>query len=181
MYNSSKHNQGPSGCGDRKQSHDCFDRHHHNCDKCERYSGRKTNSIQGFSLIRKRSQEHQEHGKRNYKDFKKSKLSNKEKEELCAANKCFNCKETGHTAHACPKWRNVAPTSGNKPPGLHNYNIEIATHDIGYLEKLDATTESNNSLGLRMMSFDKLDLSEERSTSDRYFKIYEGYCTCTID
>ena len=98
--------------------------------------------------MRKRSQERHEREKRTYKDFKKSKLSDKEKEELHAANKCFNCKETGHTARACPKRNNVASTSSNKPPGLHNYNIEITSHETGYFETLNATTESNNSFGL---------------------------------
>jgi hypothetical protein len=114
----------------------------------------------------KRSQEHQERGKRTYKDFKKSKLSDKEKDELRAANKCFNCKEVGHTAHTSPHRNNVASTSSNKPPGLQNHNIEITSHEIEYLETLDATTQSNRSLELGMMTFDGLDLSEEGSTSD---------------
>ena len=39
VYDSNQRNRGPSGHGDRKQSHDRFDRHRRNRDKRERYSG----------------------------------------------------------------------------------------------------------------------------------------------
>jgi len=163
VYNPVQQNQGSSSCGDKKRFQDRSVKQCHNHDRHERFRGCKTNSIPGFSSMRKRSQEHQEHGKQNYKDFKKSKLSEKEKEELRAANKCFNCKEVGHTTHTCPKRNNVASTSSNKPPGLQNYNIEITSHEMGYLETLDATTESNNSLELGMIDFEGLTSSEEGS------------------
>lgn len=50
-------------------------------------------------------------------------LSDKERQELQAAGKCFNCKEPGHMSRHCPR-RNIVQGSASKPPGLPNYNIE---------------------------------------------------------
>ena len=163
MYDPTQCNQGPDSQRDKRSFHDCNDRHCHNCDGCERYSGQRTNSIPGFSSMHKKSQERHEHGKRNYKDFKKSKTSDKEKEELRAANKCFICKEVGHAARSCPNRNKVASSSSNKPPGLHNCNIEITSHDVEYLGTLGDTTEGHNSLGLGMIHFENLSSSEEES------------------
>jgi hypothetical protein len=169
VYDPVQHNHVSNGRGDKKRFQGCSDRQQrHSHDKREKHAHPKTNSILGFSSMRKRSQECQGRGKRTYKDFKKSKLSEKEKDELRVANKCFNCKEMGHTARTCPHRNNIASSSSNKPPGLQNHNIEITSHEIEYLETLDAMTQSNCSLELAMMTFDGLDLSEEGSSTPGY-------------
>ena len=52
-------------------------------------------------------------------------LSEKEKEELRVAGKCFVCKETGHMSCNCPK-RNTIRLNSQRPPGAATCNIELA-------------------------------------------------------
>jgi hypothetical protein len=54
----------------------------------------------------------------------KSNISDKEKAELLASGKCFTCKEAGHLARNCPKG-NTMRSSGSRPPGVPNFNIEL--------------------------------------------------------
>lgn len=51
-------------------------------------------------------------------------LSDKEKEELRAAGKCFICKEMGHMLHNCPK-RNTVRSNNQRPLGALTFNIEL--------------------------------------------------------
>ena len=51
-------------------------------------------------------------------------LTDKEKAELLAAGKCFNCKEPGHLSRNCPKGNTVRSRS-SKPPGVPSFNIEL--------------------------------------------------------
>ncbi|TFK31386.1 hypothetical protein BDQ12DRAFT_582627, partial [Crucibulum laeve] len=58
-------------------------------------------------------------------------MSEKERAELLAANKCFRCKEVGHLARNCPK-ANMVASSSSKPPGksaLHNIQPELASDE----------------------------------------------------
>jgi Zinc knuckle len=48
----------------------------------------------------------------------------KERAELAAENKCFNCKEVGHMSRNCPN-RNSVRGNSKKPPGMTNFNIEM--------------------------------------------------------
>ncbi|KAF8814450.1 hypothetical protein BYT27DRAFT_7065198, partial [Phlegmacium glaucopus] len=68
-------------------------------------------------------------------------LSDKEKAELRAAGKCFNCKETGHFSRNCPH-RTTITSTGQKPPGVSAFNIEPASiQEIDsdeYVEVLDS-------------------------------------------
>jgi hypothetical protein len=43
---------------------------------------------------------------------------------LRAKNRCFNCKEIGHTSRNCPK-KTLVKGSGSKPPGTSTYSMEI--------------------------------------------------------
>lgn len=43
----------------------------------------------------------------------KHQLSKKEMDELCAANKCFECKETGHLSHDCPRKKRLNKAGGS--------------------------------------------------------------------
>jgi len=54
----------------------------------------------------------------------KSNITDKEKKELLASGKCFNCKEAGHLARNCPKG-NTVRSSSSRPPGVPNFNIEL--------------------------------------------------------
>jgi len=84
----------------------------------------------------------------NKKDWKGSKrtnfqrekstphLTDKEKSELLASGSCFKCKKPGYLSCNCPQG-NTVQASGNKPPGLANYNIEIEPESSDYVNVLD--------------------------------------------
>ncbi|KAF8799893.1 hypothetical protein BYT27DRAFT_7119135, partial [Phlegmacium glaucopus] len=64
-------------------------------------------------------------------------LSDKERAELVAAGKCFNCKEPGHLSRNCPQ-RSTVRSNGPKPPGASNFSIEpVAKHGIDSDEFVD--------------------------------------------
>ncbi|KIM42784.1 hypothetical protein M413DRAFT_408828 [Hebeloma cylindrosporum] len=80
------------------------------------------------------------------KPFEKPKpnLSDKEKSELLASGKCFNCKEAGHLARNCPKG-NTVRSSSTRPPGVPNFNIELealeeeSSDEVQILDTLQAS------------------------------------------
>jgi hypothetical protein len=51
-------------------------------------------------------------------------LSEKEKAARLTDGRCFRCNETGHIGRNCPSGITVKH-SGNKPPGVSNFNMEI--------------------------------------------------------
>jgi len=55
----------------------------------------------------------------------RNRLSDKEKTELAAAGKCFECREPGHVARNCPLRSRVTSSSGNRPPGVASFSIEL--------------------------------------------------------
>ena len=98
---------------------------------------------------------------------KKVQLSAKKEEELCAAGKCFKCKEHGHMAWNCPTNNSLKPSSLDKPPELSSFSLVI---DLGKTEKLrDACLPECSSLSLGM-----IDIRED-SDSDglEYFNLPE--------
>ncbi|KAI0070539.1 hypothetical protein K474DRAFT_1669982 [Panus rudis PR-1116 ss-1] len=66
----------------------------------------------------------------------REKLSEKEKEELQAAGKCFICKEAGHMSRNCPKGSTVRSDKRGKPPGITSYNMEPTFNDAEDLRVL---------------------------------------------
>ncbi|KAI0071710.1 hypothetical protein K474DRAFT_1733261, partial [Panus rudis PR-1116 ss-1] len=71
-------------------------------------------------------------------------LSDKERQDLLAAGKCFICKEAGHMSRNCPRANSVRSSNQGKPPGLASYSIEPTFEDAEALRALSdsaATTE----------------------------------------
>ena len=56
-------------------------------------------------------------------------LSEKEKAARCADGRCFKCNEPGHLGCNCPTGTTVKH-SGNKPPGVSNFNMEIIEETV---------------------------------------------------
>ena len=56
----------------------------------------------------------------------RTRLSEKEKAELIAAQKCFECKQPGHIACNCPN-RSTVKSKDNQPPRMSNFSIDIAS------------------------------------------------------
>jgi hypothetical protein len=72
-------------------------------------------------------------------------MSDKEKNELLAAGKCFKCKETGHQARHCPQGSFMKSDKSGKAPGLPTYKIGLDLDEIkevdGLRELADTTEE----------------------------------------
>ncbi|KAH9851430.1 hypothetical protein C2E23DRAFT_860614 [Lenzites betulinus] len=53
-------------------------------------------------------------------------LTDKDRDELRAAGKCYNCRETGHLSRNCPRSNQVSNTRSGKPPGLAAFSVGVA-------------------------------------------------------
>ncbi len=104
-------------------------------------------------------------------------LSKEEMERLHTENRCFGCKEVGHSYRQCPKRHQIASSSNGKPPGMRSINqMEIsAIHEVEELWALAEMTECSNIIELGMLGFD-IDPTEESTTSDRMSE--QSYETC---
>ncbi|KAI0670043.1 hypothetical protein C8Q78DRAFT_1192430, partial [Trametes maxima] len=52
-------------------------------------------------------------------------MSEREKDELRAAGKCFVCKEAGHMSRNCPTRARVPGDSRGRPPGVTSFSVEF--------------------------------------------------------
>ncbi|RDB15248.1 hypothetical protein Hypma_004761 [Hypsizygus marmoreus] len=78
-------------------------------------------------------------------------LTDKEKDELRAAGKCFRCKEAGHMSRNCPKGQTVK-SNGKQPPGVSSFSLEVQIEEMERLHGLADTTELIHCLDLGMVS-----------------------------
>ncbi|KAG6877222.1 hypothetical protein C0992_010584, partial [Termitomyces sp. T32_za158] len=72
----------------------------------------------------KGSQNRGQGGQESPKKETRTTMSNKERDEHRAQNKCFKCHVVGHLARNCPDGNYIKSGKG-KPPGLSTHNIEI--------------------------------------------------------
>jgi hypothetical protein len=77
-------------------------------------------------------------------------LSEKEKAELLAAGKCFNCKETGHMSRSCPK-KSFVKSSSSQPPGVSNFNVEFG--NATEIVESDDEVELVDSISFNLVEF----------------------------
>lgn len=97
------------------------------------------NTSAGGSRSNSQGQLRSGNGGRVRREFSGPKLSKEERGRLLADNKCFRCKEAGHTQRHCPLGNTKASQNG-KPPGvsMHGVNFE----EIEQLrERAEATLE----------------------------------------
>jgi hypothetical protein len=73
-------------------------------------------------------------------------MSDREKDELRASGKCFNCKETGHQARHCPKNNRISMPQAGSSSRMRNYNVEIDMKETERLRDLADTTEQLDTL-----------------------------------
>ncbi|KIK66391.1 hypothetical protein GYMLUDRAFT_55667 [Collybiopsis luxurians FD-317 M1] len=79
----------------------------------------------------------------------------KEKEEYCAASKCFQCDEQGHMARQCPCGKSVT-SSNNSPPGMSSNHMDIPIEDNPKeLQDLAETTEDITNVTFGMISINE--------------------------
>lgn len=89
----------------------------------------------------------------------KTQLSEKERNELIAAGKCFRCKEIGHMSWQCPQGNFVQSGKPGKAPGLPSHGISINEddlHEVEHLRELAETTEELPMLSLNMITSDEI-------------------------
>jgi len=93
--------------------------------------------------------------KLNRDENRRPTLSKREEDELCAAGKCFRCKESGHLACNCPT-ANHAKSSSGKPPGLGAYSIRLGAAEIEHLYE-STLVDTTEGVRINMISFDMTD------------------------
>ncbi|KAG5635146.1 hypothetical protein H0H81_012288 [Sphagnurus paluster] len=81
-------------------------------------------------------------------------MSDRERNKLLAAGKCFKCKEAGHVARQCPKGTFVKSDKSGKAPGVPNFSIGIDLDWVEESRQLAATTEELYGVGVGSVSFD---------------------------
>ncbi|EIW64856.1 uncharacterized protein TRAVEDRAFT_108852, partial [Trametes versicolor FP-101664 SS1] len=62
-------------------------------------------------------------------DKHRNPLTDKERDDLRAAGKCYNCREVGHLSRNCPRSNQVSNSTRGKPPGVTAYSMNIASAD----------------------------------------------------
>ncbi|KAI0077519.1 hypothetical protein K474DRAFT_1750949, partial [Panus rudis PR-1116 ss-1] len=104
-------------------------------------------------------------------------LSDKERNDLLAANKCFVCKEVGHMARSCPKAQRVKSDRKGKAPGISTFNIEVNSMDTENLRGLVGSTARIDEVSLNHVGLDptfEFEESETESVTDDDLSSNEG-------
>jgi hypothetical protein len=83
-------------------------------------------------------------------------ISDKERTELLAVGKCFNCKETGHLSRNCPH-KSTINSPGSRPPGASSFNIEL----FASIHESDESVEVLDSLPLGAVFLEDEPIDEE--------------------
>ncbi|KAK7683260.1 hypothetical protein QCA50_013522 [Cerrena zonata] len=90
-------------------------------------------------------------------------LSEKEKDELRAANKCFICKEPGHFSRNCPQASVMRSNRRGKPPGVPAYSMEPDFSRVEALQELADSTVHLDEIILNSISLEDNDDNDEIS------------------
>ena len=83
-------------------------------------------------------------------------LPDREKATQLAEGRCFGCNEIGHLARNCPEGNSVKHT-GNKSPGVSNFNMEFIEEDSSFDSNPDDVL---NSLPLGHITFENWEESD---------------------
>ena len=100
-------------------------------------------------------------------------LSEKEKAARLATGRCFQCNGTGHISRDCPEGNSVKHT-GNKPPGVSNFNMELVGENSPFDSNSDEVLDS---LTLGHITFDNCDEMEQcnsQNISDSEMSEFSG-------
>jgi len=145
--------------GYRRNGNDHRDRGHRSGNQSPRRPkspstfGKKTNNTPGYSSGPRYPKAGSSHSKPPHRrqggpSTKKVQLSAKEEEDLCAAGKCFKCKEHGHMARNCPTNNSVKSSSSGKPLGLSSFSLGIDLQETERLRYAGLPERSGLSLGM---------------------------------
>ncbi|KAL7284496.1 hypothetical protein ACG7TL_001787 [Trametes sanguinea] len=96
------------------------------------------------------------------------KLSDREKDELRAAGKCFVCRETGHMSRNCPRNNRIRSDNKGKPPGVSAYGVSLMAGDTEALRAVAESSARIEELEFNAVSLlEDLDTQRELTLSDR--------------
>ncbi|RDB29688.1 Retrovirus-related Pol polyprotein from transposon opus [Hypsizygus marmoreus] len=89
-------------------------------------------------------------------------LSDKDKNELLAAGKCFRCREPGHLSRNCPLGNSFKSGRGGGPPGLAAFHIGV---DLGEAERLRGLADTTATVDTLHVGSVQVDASSVESES----------------
>ncbi|KIP10234.1 hypothetical protein PHLGIDRAFT_39631, partial [Phlebiopsis gigantea 11061_1 CR5-6] len=86
-------------------------------------------------------------------DSRLPRLSDREREELRAAGKCFVCKEPGHLSRNCPRANVARSQRAGRPPGVRVDAVGLDLNGTEQLRELVGSTLSIDQLAASMVGF----------------------------